>query len=294
MDFESQSYGKWILAGEHTVLRGGRALVFPLKTRDFKLSYKLGSEPLKVTFEGPYAEDLRLLFWSTIEQALDQVQKARSQLVGQANIECQLPLGAGLGASAALCVLIARWWQFLGWIKSSAIYDFSRNLENLFHGESSGVDIAASMSASGIRFSRSGERSPIVISWKPKWFLSYSGQRGVTAECIEKVKGLAVRSPTEAARLDQQMMKAAQLCETALLQEESLGQGQLCAGMNLARECFESWGLTEGLLARHMDELLRHGALSVKPTGSGGGGYVLSLWQKPPPQQLTGQLIQLN
>jgi mevalonate kinase len=40
-----------------------------------------------------------------------------------------------------------------------------------------------------------------------------------------------------------------------------------------------------------MRQLLEAGACAIKPTGSGGGGYILSLWQKDPPAAITSKLI---
>ena len=48
--------------------------------------------------------------------------------------------------------------------------------------------------------------------------------------------------------------------------------------------CFESWGLVSETLTQHMQLLYNHGALAVKPTGSGNGGFVVSLWENPPPK----------
>jgi mevalonate kinase len=47
-------------------------------------------------------------------------------------------------------------------------------------------------------------------------------------------------------------------------------------------ESFSGWGLTTGVLGDHIQQLKDYGALAVKPTGSGDGGYVLSLWRQPP------------
>ena len=43
--------------------------------------------------------------------------------------------------------------------------------------------------------------------------------------------------------------------------------------------------MSEGL-QQHMNHLLSSGAIAVKPTGSGGGGFVLSLWEKRPRDEL--------
>ena len=62
--------------------------------------------------------------------------------------------------------------------------------------------------------------------------------------------------------------------------EESLSQ--LANAINSARQCFIDWGLAGGHVEKHIEDLLSAGALAAKPTGSGDGGYVLSLWQTRP------------
>ena len=56
----------------------------------------------------------------------------------------------------------------------------------------------------------------------------------------------------------------------------------LADAMNQAQHCFHAWGLITPALAAHMQALRNAGAIAVKPTGSGGGGYVLSLWEQQP------------
>lgn len=290
------AHGKWILVGEHSVLRGCPALVFPVWGRCLNSQYQYSDEPLKVEISGREGEPLRLLFWGVIESALQRTGRSRNDLKGHLRVENEIPLGTGLGASAAICVAVGRWWQSMGWIKKSELYEFSRSLEDMFHGESSGVDIAASMSECGIRFLRGGERTPIAMNWQPHWFLSYSGQRGVTAECVRKVKGLKDRNPDLLARLDEQMRNAVGKAESALqARSQEEGLPGLVESIQLANSCFEQWGLIDGDLAEHIKTLKRLGAIAVKPTGSGGGGYVLSLWAKPPVlNQLDFELMPLN
>lgn len=295
MSFETSVSGKWILAGEHAVLRGSPALVFPLKSRYLKLSYIESISPLSVEFSGEHGEELQLLFWGVLEKACGNKKVKRSSLTGQMNIYSNLPVGAGMGASAALCVAVSRWLQYLKIISNEEIYEFSRNLENLFHGESSGVDIAVALSGSAIKFIRGGEIKNIEMNWTPQWYISYSGKRGVTSECVNKVKKLFETNPEKARLIDQRMYEAVTLSEDALkFKDEKLGFKKLVDSIQLAASAFRDWNLTEGALENHMRWLMDQGAVAVKPTGSGDGGYVMSLWSSAPPQEIIKKLIACN
>jgi mevalonate kinase len=285
--FEGRTYGKWILAGEHAVIRGSPALAFPLLSKSLTLQYLPGEEPLQISFTGEHGSELQLLFWGVMERALEELKLHVSKIGGQMKISSDLPVGAGLGASAALCAGIGRWCEKQGWVRKEGVYEFSRRLENLFHGESSGVDIAVSLSGTGIRFVRGQQNVAVRPEWSPKLYLSYSGQRGVTSECVNKVKGLLLSNPTQGERLDQQMKEAVRGCELALSQNEETGVSTLKAAILLARDCFDHWGLISGELQKHIHDLEQAGAWAVKPTGSGGGGYALSLWKEDPPANLS-------
>lgn len=287
--FEVQVPGKWILAGEHTVLRGSPALVFPLKSRTLELSYLPSpAGPLHLDLAGEHGEELQLLFWGVLERACELTKIQRQDLVGTLKLTSRIPIGAGLGASAALCVAIGKWFQFKGLVAENEVYEFARTLENLFHGESSGVDIAVALSGEGIQFVRGGGHQRVEMNWKPQWYVSYSGKRGVTLECVNKVKSLLQKDPRLGEEIDRNMRSSVAMAEKALLAGEKDGLVQLKEAMNLARSCFELWGLSPD---SHIQWLLSHGALAAKPTGSGDGGFVLSLWDREPPTDVKKRLI---
>lgn len=285
------AHGKWILAGEHAVLRGVPALVFPLSSRSMALRFTPSNEELSVELKGEHGEELELLVWGLLERAFNLTKVKRSDIRGKLEFESSIPLGAGLGASAALCVVVSRWLMSLGVLQEADLYEFSRSLENLFHGESSGVDVAVALSNSGLRFEREGKRELFHTKWQPRWYLSYTGKRGVTKDCVAQVKALIEKDPDLGRQLDQRMRLAVQSCEEALLLDEQEGFARLVQAIELAKSCFIDWGLVPEQVAQHLDFLRQSGAVAVKPTGSGGGGFVLSLWKTEPPKEVQKILI---
>ncbi len=284
MKFRSEVPGKWILSGEHAVLRGSPALVFPLLSRTLRLEYETeDTTSFRAEFAGEHGFDLKLLFWGVLDHALQTLGLGPASQGGAFRLTNAIPLGAGLGASAALCVAVSQWCHQHGHIGEDDIPEFARQLENLFHGESSGVDIAVVCAKRPLRFMRGQGGTPLSMTWKPKLYLSFCGQRGMTSECVAKVKSMNETDAVNFSRLDERMKASAERSEKSLLMSAEDGLHELASALNMARDCFQDWGLCEGALGRHMTLVQELGARAVKPTGSGGGGYVLSLWDNDPP-----------
>ncbi|GJM07143.1 MAG: mevalonate kinase [marine bacterium B5-7] len=276
-DFTTTTHGKWILAGEHAVLRGCPALVFPVRSCSLQLSIQK-SDTLALTGANGIQEAVN----KVIQRALELLDKPESELTGQLEIQNTIPVGCGMGASAALCVAIGRWMHWLGWLHEHDLFEFACELENLFHGESSGADVMVAMTQQGMLFARHGTSELITLNWQPIWLLTHSGTQGNTAECIARVKELLASQPPLGQHIDESMRKSVQLAQAALRSDTSAGHAQLAEAINQASDCFQAWGLITPTLAEHQEMLKQHGALASKPTGSGAGGFVLSLWKKMP------------
>lgn len=297
-DFYSQTHAKWILTGEHAVVRGHSALVFPMHAKTMTLQYQETHQPLSANFEGEQGEDLHLLFWSVIEHGLKYVNRDLSHVTGHFVIVNNIPIGSGLGASAALCVNIGRWFAWKQWIRADDLFDFSRYLEDLFHGKSSGLDLAGSLYDTGIYFCHQSEAGypliePVALAWHPHWYLSFSGQIGITSHCVKKVQQMHQNSSELAQHWDNEMENSVQLAKKSLENSEETGFAQLVQAIHQAKQCFVAWGLMGSTIETHIQQLEKAGAVAVKPTGSGDGGYVLSLWKKPP-KNLSIPLIPLK
>ena len=290
-DFQTKVHAKWILAGEHAVLRGSPALVFPIPSKSIKLSYIDEPNTLAADFDAPYGETLLLFFWGVLEAGLKNIDKTRADIHGHFFLENNIPMGAGLGFSAALCVAVARWFLWHKWIEENDLFEFARRLEDNFHGKSSCVDIAGVITTQGMHYKLGERMYPIHYKWQPQVYLSYSDQLGVTAKCINKVKELWEKDETLGEAIDQQMIDSVQMAEQAMQLNEQDGLLLLTKALRQAHHCYEQWGLVHGDLQNHCEQLLDAGALAVKPTGAGDGGYVLSLWPHPPINKLPFELI---
>lgn len=244
--------GKCILAGEHSVVRGRPALVAPLFSKTLRLTcHRAESWELK----GPPA----------LEKAILRAQEILGKKSAwQVSMTSEIPLQAGLGSSAALSVAITKLLS----PDTENLFSLAMELENLFHGKSSGIDVAAVLSQTPIRF-QTGKAEAQQLKSLQHFFLFDTGLRSSTKDCVKQVESL------KRADLDDRMEKA-----VALMAQDSLLALQ--EAMEMASSCFREWNLIPPLVEEQMKALKARGALAVKPTGSGNGGFLLSLWEHPP------------
>ncbi|GAB4391606.1 MAG: mevalonate kinase [Gammaproteobacteria bacterium] len=290
-DFTATAHAKWILAGEHAVLRGYPALLFPISSRSATLDYIETQQPAHFTCEEQNGEHLIKVIRDVIYHGLRLLNLSNSALTGHFIIHNNVALGAGMGGSAVLCATVSRWFAYRNYIKQDELFNFAHQLENLFHGESSGADVAISLFNQSIIYRRNCPIEYFQPAWQPIWYLSNSEQHAPTANCIAKVKQLHAVDPAQAQQIDQDMQYSVELAITALQStDQTIRLKQLCDAIHLANSCFIRWNLTTGRVPQHLQRLLQAGALACKPTGAGDGGYILSLWEKPLTPEMLNQL----
>lgn len=251
--------------------------------------YKKTSSALDVKYEGEETQIFYKLFSVFLEKIkIDLKGFSHSELKGELEIKNDIPFGKGLGASAAFCVNVVRWLGHLGLLSEKKFFSFAKHIENIFHGESSGGDICVALEKKGIHFERHKTSwRHLAPLWKPHFYLSYSGKTSLTSYCVNHVKKWMKENPKLGKETDEEMRRSTEIAEKALMTKKSLKSLQrLKEAIEKANHCFQNWGLTEGAVDEEMIRVLKAGALAAKPTGAGGGGFVLSLWEKTPPTTL--------
>lgn len=277
--FEAVSAGKWILLGEHSVIRNFPALVFPLKTKKLRLRFSadFDSPPVTSTLGGACRRAL-----IGAKRFYDERGKSFHFPEGNFELKSSIPVSAGLGSSAALCVAIGRLLVHEGVAQETDLFELCRTMEDEFHGTSSGMDLAVILADRPLLFQRQASPQNVPLNWTPQIFLFDTGLRSSTQESVEKVSQRFQNEKEVMEKLDQTMAEAVLTALRALSLDEERGKPLLIEAIHKGLECFESWDLIPTSVAAQMKELRDGGALAVKPTGSGAGGFLLSLWDQPP------------
>lgn len=268
-------FSKVILSGEHSVLRGGLSIVAPFKKHS--LSYVIKDSHKYSLCLSEKVKPYEILIQGTLEQGLSVLEKSLKDLKSEITINSIVPLGKGLGGSAALCVFVSKVMNDYRFISEDQIFNFSKELENIFHGESSGVDIAGCVCDDIQGYIRGYSPKPFKPKLKTHLYLSSTNEVGSTDDCIEKVLLIKSDDLEKFNQLDEKMNEASKSVLLGLVEDSFQDFNR---GLKAGAEVFRSWGLYTDKMKSLEEDLLSRGALVVKPTGSGLGGFMISSFKE--------------
>jgi len=190
--------------------------------------------------------------------------------------DAQIPPGAGLGASAAFAVAIAR--ALLAHLKkpgdAAAVTEAANASESVLHGKASGVDVALAVHGGVGVFRKSTGLRKIQIP-ALRVLVGPTGAPRSTAAMVDRVA-----QATSGSVDDGRLRELGSLCDTGTA---SLLEGNLAAlgaDMNRAHELLGGLGVSTPLLDALCDVARKLGAYGAKLTGAGGGGSVIAIAPK--------------
>lgn len=288
--YSTEVPGKWVLAGEHTVLRGGTAIALPHPDLKLRLEFRPmeSARSPAFTVEPDYG---MLVIQELLRIAQDWLAERGVRLEfprGHLKLTSTIPFGAGLGSSAALSVATARWVLSASGLERALERDLARQMENRFHGKSSGMDVSVVSIGEPILFSMKEGAVSLGLSHLPHFVFADTGLRSSTKDCIERVERTRTADSVRGAKLDREMDRATQEILEALrayddafergdTKEISVALAAIGTGITRSREVFRQWGLIPEGLDGLIQDLERAGWRDWRLTGSGGGGFLVGL-----------------
>jgi mevalonate kinase len=254
------SGGKLILAGEHAVVYGHPAVAFAVD---------LGTGVTLTPVDGPTV----VSGFETDADLLTAVTTVVGPTGWRVGLDSTLPIGRGMGSSAALAVALAR--ALHDDLDDDGLFEAAMPVERLYHATPSGLDVAVSVRGGFIRYTK-GPPKTLTSLPAPDWqvLVIDTGKAGNTGELVS---GVGARRPG----IDPQLNRIGALVDEAIAvldDREALGE-LLLENHRLLREI--------GVSTPELDEIvaiaMQHGAHGAKLSGAGGGGVALALVDEPEP-----------
>jgi len=258
--------GKLILCGEHAVVYGHPAIALGVD-RQTRVTVRPVPGALRLRdAEGHRIDDPRLA--EAVRTVLSDEWEVR--------IESDLPIGRGMGSSAALAVALVRAVAAARGeaLDAATTHERAFAVERVFHGNPSGIDHAVAARGGVVRFRRT-EAGPELVSLPvPSWSLVVLDS-GTAGDTKRLVAGVASRRPG----IDPHLEAIGDIVgdvERSLHDVDALGP-LLLENHRLLRAI----GVSDEALDYLVDLAMDTGATGAKLAGAGGGGVVIALAHQP-------------
>lgn len=222
------------------------------------------------------AKEARIKF-EPVKHALDKILEKHGKQIGlDVEINSTIPVGAGLGSSAAVVAAATAAAGALLDMKLSKedIFRIAYEAEKIVHGTPSGVDPAISTFGGSILFQMDTGFKPLDVKTEIPLVIGDTGVERSTRIQVEKVRGIMEKYP----RIIESVMKAAR--EIVLRAIDAFKENDLetlGALMNMNHALLFGIGVSDESLEWLTNAARKAGALGAKLTGAGGGGCMIAL-----------------
>ena len=281
----SSACGKFILCGEHAVVHGQPAIALPLSSRRINLRVEpsiLGpSGKILLSFPAlgldaeiddlPENHPISHAVFETLK-LLGIEQKPSCKLHFSAN----LPIGSGLGSSAAMAVATIRGLSaFLGHpLDDQTVNQLAYECEKQVHANPSGIDNTVITYEKALWFQRGREPEFIQTAKNLHFILADTGIQKSTRENVAQLAQFREENPKFVNPRLEEIGDLAKEARKALLNGD---ESVLAKCVNRNQELLQDLELS----CLELDELIslamESGALAAKLTGGGKGGHMLAL-----------------
>ncbi|MDP7443550.1 MAG: mevalonate kinase [Candidatus Bathyarchaeota archaeon] len=291
MSVEATAPGKVILFGEHSVVYNGPAIVIAIDRRakitakerdDNKIKFDCLDLGFEGYFEGNKYHPIVGAKWrgKRLQAMLVSARTTMEHLDKNSGLDLtvrsEIPIAAGLGSSAAICVsIVAATGALLkGNLSPQEICDIAYEGEKIVHGTPSGVDNNISTFGGILRFEKGIGIDRIDFNGVLPLVIGNSRRNRSTRKLIAHVMALRERNPELIDGLIDSMGEVSRRGLDAIKARDYPKIGDL---MNINHGLLSSMGVSIAKLELLIHASRRAGAYGAKLTGAGGGGCMIAI-----------------
>ncbi|PXW90910.1 mevalonate kinase [Streptohalobacillus salinus] len=273
------SHSKLILIGEHAVVYDQPAIAIPFDAVSAEVTIYPKAGPVELIsdfYQGRMTDlptkmqGLKEIVSATCEKLHQQVKDFSIELTST------IPIGRGLGSSAAIATSIIRglFNYFERDLSLKTLRDLVDVSETYAHGTPSGIDREAVINDEPIWFQKGELIEPIELSVPLNIVVADTGRIGDTHLAVTSVKDRLQEAPLATEQSFDKLGKLAREVRTLLKTGELT---QLGERLVKAHQELKALGVSDPGLDHYVEVSLLNGALGAKLTGGGRGGCMFAL-----------------
>ena len=284
--------GKAILFGEHAVVYGKPAIAVAIdKKARVKIRQRMDSkthvevhglgisEYLELENDVVQEKDNNKGILDYISKSLEKVNQL-SELKKQnglnITVDLEIPIGSGLGSSAAVTVATITALSFYNKLelKKDEIANYAHQVELDVQGAASPIDTILSTYGGVIYLSRNSEEiTHLPLKWNPSLIIGYTERESNTGELVESVRIKKEIYPSIINPILDSIEQVTETAREAIVCENAEILGEL---MNINHGLLDALGVNTPELSRMVYLARKSGAIGSKITGAGGGGSIIA------------------
>lgn len=275
-----RAHSKLILIGEHSVVYGQPAIAFPFKQIEVKVTVK-NIRGSSIQIESPFYQGSIEQIPEKMEGIGDCIIQTLKVLEQQScgleiKISSTIPIGRGLGSSAAIAIALVRglFAFFNQKLSNSQLMILVERAEKFAHGTPSGIDMMTASSATPIWFQKQQEVEHVQIGAPFHLVIADSGRIGDTFAAVKSIRDKYEIKPEQ---IEQSITLLGILTQETRVALAAGDFQQVGDKLNQAHQHLGLLGVSDSGLDALVDTARSAGAVGAKLTGGGRGGCILAL-----------------
>lgn len=274
------AHGKIILAGEHSVVYDYPAIALPLPGAKVTVETQPSSRQVDWLESLPYTGPLDNVpeELQNLSLAIDLTHSASKLKTGPLHfrIKSSIPIGRGMGSSAAVSVALIRSLVDYMQIKISdhQLTYIANQAEVIAHGWTSGLDTLLASTDSPVIYRKSSTPIPFQFNLNAYLIVADSGMVGQTKLAVGKVHQLREAKPEFVTNMMDAIGGFVSQAIEAIQHQDIIELGRL---MTYNHYYLNQLGVSNATIDHLVNQAWMADALGAKLTGAGLGGCIIAL-----------------